>query len=197
LTFYTALRPRGERSGSVPSGRNGYRYSCSATGLWHSYGPIGGQNRAKAGHLPAHTPMVCLESLACVFNGSDHAGTVRSFPGILYHFIWRDKCDDHGAGSSRAAGEVEWAAWSLCGIGDYSCADRWRAHLEGTRPFIRLSHSHSSGSPFASAFIVHSTGDSPRAKPWGDEGGLNSAEVPAAYGDNRGLRKLDSFEKEA
>jgi len=184
LTVYTALRLRGQRSGSVPSGRNGYRYSCSATGLWYSYRAIGRSNWAKAGDLFAHAAMVYLQSIACVLDGPNHARAICSFPGILLHLIWCDECDDHGAGSSRAAGKVEWAAWPLCGIDDHSCADHWRAHLEGTRRCVRLSHSHSPGSSAESTFAVHSTRDSPRAKPRGDEGALNSTEVPAPCADS-------------
>jgi hypothetical protein len=184
LTIYTALRPRGQRRGSVPVGRNGYRYSCSATGVWDSYRPIGRQDRAKAGHLPAYPAMVHFQSLACFLNWPDHAGVVRSFSDLLHHLVWRYRCDDYGARSSRAAGKVEWTAWPLCRIADHSCADHWWAHLEGTRACVCVSHSYRSGSHFESASVVHNTRDPPRTEPWGDESRLNSMAVPLACGGN-------------
>jgi MFS family permease len=56
----SAVRPRDQGSGSIPFGRNGERYSCSATRFRHSCGPAGGQNWAKAHHLLAHTAVVCF-----------------------------------------------------------------------------------------------------------------------------------------
>ena len=73
LTVYTALRPPNQGGGSVSLGRNGYRYSCSETGLWYPCGPIGRQDWAEAGHLPAHAAMVCLQPTACIFDRSEHA----------------------------------------------------------------------------------------------------------------------------
>jgi MFS family permease len=42
LTVCPAIRPRDQGSGSIPFGRHGGRYSCSATRFWHSCGPAGG-----------------------------------------------------------------------------------------------------------------------------------------------------------
>ena len=188
LTFYTALRPSDQRSGSVLFGRNGYRYSCSAIGFQHSFRPIGGQSGAKTRYLLDHSTMVCLESFARFLDWSDHADTVCGFADFLHHLGWHYGSHDHGACSSRAARQVEWPPWPLCGTGDHSCADHWRAHLEGTWSYICLYHPHSFGSPFEVTFIVHGTGNASRAKPCGDGGRLNSTDVPAACGKN-GLGK--------
>jgi hypothetical protein len=180
LTVHTALRLRGQRSGPVPSGRNGYRYSCSAADLWHPYRTTGRPDWAKARHLPAHAAVVCLQSAACVFDGSDHACLVRGSPGVLYHLVRRNKRDDHGVGATRAARQVEWTAGPLYRAGDDPGGDHWRAHLEGTRAYICLCPSHRAGSAYASASVVYGTGDASTTEPWRDEGELNMTKVPTA-----------------